>query len=187
MGKLYYFYGTMSSAKSLNLLAKCHQFRSTGTKVVLMKPGVDTRDVGYISSRAGLKEECILIEPNEEIRIPDDIEVLMVDEVQFLTKRQVIQLWSISRNMNIRVFCFGLKTTYLNELFESVKTLIVYCDSMHEIKSQCNRCQEKATTHLLYRDNVPVLTGEEFNVGDMVGAERFESLCQSCRDKIAKK
>ena len=32
MGKLYYFYGTMSSGKSLNLLAKAHQFKNSGMK-----------------------------------------------------------------------------------------------------------------------------------------------------------
>lgn len=184
MGRLYYFYGTMSSAKSLNLLAKAHQFKNTGMNVELLKPALDTRTEDYISSRAGLKEKCKLVGPNEIIQVSEGTDILMVDEVQFLTSEQIIQLWNISREMDIRVFCYGLKTTYYNELFKCISTLFIYADKIEEIKSQCSRCENKATTHILFKNDIPMEKSSETNIGDIVGEERFESLCQDCRNRI---
>ena len=43
MSKLRYFYGTMASAKSSNLLMKVYQFEQSGSKCLLLKPSIDTR------------------------------------------------------------------------------------------------------------------------------------------------
>ncbi len=180
MGKLYYYYGTMSSAKSLNLLAKAHQFKTAGSKVTLMKPSIDTRTNGTISSRVGLEEKCTLIHKDEMIYIPNDVDVVMIDECQFLTPKQVEQLWFLSRENNVRIFCYGLKVTYSNELFESIKTMFVYADSINEIKSQCAKCDAKATTHLFYKGDKVIKNGAEVNVGDIEGEEKYLSVCQRC-------
>ena len=154
-----------------------------------MTPALDTRTKNTISSRVGLEEECIIVKPDENIIIPDDTDILMVDEVQFMTSEQIIQLWNISREKDIRVFCYGLKTTYKNTLFESIPTLLLYRDKEEELKSQCCMCENKATTHVLYKDGILVKDNEEhseINIGDIVGEERYESLCQDCRKKIQK-
>ena len=43
MAKLYFRYGTMDSAKSMNMLAVAHNYRKQGKKVLLVKPRLDTR------------------------------------------------------------------------------------------------------------------------------------------------
>ena len=43
MAKLYFRYGTMDSAKTLNLLAVAHNYRKQGKRVLLVKPRIDTR------------------------------------------------------------------------------------------------------------------------------------------------
>ena len=43
MAKLYFRYGTVGSAKTLNLLAVAHNYERQGKGVVVMKPSVDTR------------------------------------------------------------------------------------------------------------------------------------------------
>ena len=43
MAKLYFRYGTMDSAKTLNLLAVAHNYRKQGKRVVLAKPALDDR------------------------------------------------------------------------------------------------------------------------------------------------
>ncbi len=53
MAKLYFRYGTMDSAKSLNLLAVAHNYRKQGKRVILMKPRLDVRfGASKICSRA---------------------------------------------------------------------------------------------------------------------------------------
>ena len=43
MAKLYFRYGTMDSAKSMNLLAVAHNYRKQGKRVLLLKPKLDDR------------------------------------------------------------------------------------------------------------------------------------------------
>lgn len=188
MGKLYYFYGTMSSSKSASLLMKNHQFKENGSNTLLIKPSFDTREVGVIKSRVGIESLCVLINENDNLLKDidiEDIDVIFVDEVQFLTSEQIVQLWELSR-LGIRVFCYGLKTNYKNELFESIKTLLVYCDKIEEIKSKCEHCGNKASTHIRYVNNSPIDEGCENIIGDTSGIERFESVCMECRKRILK-
>jgi len=43
VAKLYFRYGTMDSAKSMNLLAVAHNYRKQGKRVLLVKPRLDSR------------------------------------------------------------------------------------------------------------------------------------------------
>ena len=43
MAKLYFRYGTMDSAKTMNLLAVAHNYRKQGKHVLLIKPLLDNR------------------------------------------------------------------------------------------------------------------------------------------------
>ena len=63
MAKLRFYHGTMASAKSLRLLTTAYNFEEKGLSFMVLKPACDTRDgEDVISSRVGLKRECILIQ-----------------------------------------------------------------------------------------------------------------------------
>lgn len=184
--KLYYFYGTMSSAKSLNLLAKAHQFEQAGSRIMIAKPSLDTRDKGVIRSRVGLERECELIHEYTDI---EDlvynyslIDALFIDEVQFLTVEQVQQLWRIAKFANVRVFCYGLKTDFKNQLFDASAKLFVMADKTEELVSKCALCDNKATTHIKYGGS-----SEVNEVGDIKPNNNnnviYESVCQECYHK----
>ena len=190
MKKLRYYYGTMNSMKSATLLMKAHQFEEAGCKVFLFKPSFDNRDFGEIKSRAiQCGRECIvfnkdtnliyLILKKLDIDFKDRI-VLFFDEINFMTKDQIRQLWILSKHHNIDIFCYGLKLSYKNELFEASKELLILADTVEEIKSMCSRCDSKATTHLRLVDNKAIFDGEECIVGDICGEEKYLSVCQKC-------
>ena len=67
MAKLFFKYGTVFSAKSLNLIATAHNYETQGKKVLLMIPGMDTRSDGYISTRAGFKMEAEMIQDTSNV------------------------------------------------------------------------------------------------------------------------
>lgn len=179
--KLYYFYGTMNSAKSLNLLAKAHQFEEAGSKNILFKPAFDTRDEGVIKTRAGLQKDCHLIHKEDNIielvtkLLPANS--IFVDEAQFLTEEQILQLWKLAKFGEIRVFCYGLKTNFKNELFPASAKLMVLADKVEEIVSKCADCGNKATTHIKVGG-----TDSECEVGDIKlnNGPRYKSVCQVC-------
>ena len=66
MAKLYFRYGTMGSAKTLNLLAVAHNYRSQKKRVLILKPRVDDRyGTTVVESRAGLRADAdLLVDPD---------------------------------------------------------------------------------------------------------------------------
>ena len=192
MKKLRYYYGTMNSMKSSTLLMKAHQFEEAGCKVFLLKPSFDTRDSGVIRSRA-LKHsrECIAFSKEDNLIdlfknkiecniYEDDTVVLFFDEVNFMTSDQVEDVWLLSKYRNVDIFCYGLKLDYKNEFFESALQFLKLADTVEEIKSMCSRCNNKASTHMRIVNGEPIFEGESEIVGDVVGEERYISVCQQC-------
>lgn len=201
-GKLYYFYSTMNGGKSATLILKEFQFRQSGSTTFVLKPSFDTRSEDTIKSRA-IKNElpCHVFGNDTDLYKLvfslmgqhlsnggnlDDV-CVFVDEVNFATKNHVEQLWRLTRSRyNIKVFCYGLKTNYLNELFEASERLLVLSDNTEELKSKCSMsdCQSKATTHLRYIDDKPMFEGESKIVGDIMGDSKYISVCQTCYYKL---
>lgn len=189
---LRYYYGVMNSGKSASLLMSAFQKEKDGYKCLVLKP-YENRDKKEIRSRVGLQRECITFTPEDnllELIFDLDssyypIEYVFVDECQFLTKKQVEQLWHLSRIEDVHVMCFGLKTSFKNELFESIETLMVYADKIKTIQpaSGCQRCKGVATTHLLVVNDKAVLDYPTKFEGDVEGDIRFECVCQKCWHK----
>src|SRR3990172_9737513 len=90
MAKLYFRYGAVGSAKTLNLLAVAHNYRKQGKKIILIKPEMDTRfGKGKIKSRAGLEKAAdILVKPDSVLDLKEfvNISCVLVDEAQFLSE-----------------------------------------------------------------------------------------------------
>ena len=78
MAKLYFRYGTVGSAKTLNLLAVAHNYRQQGKDVLLIKPDIDTRfGKEQIKSRAGLEMVAdILVGSQTRLNFSDFDEIL---------------------------------------------------------------------------------------------------------------
>lgn len=193
---LQFTYGCMGSGKSAMLVMKEFNYHSRGYETIVLKPEKDSRDPGIIKPRPmkGLKVD-ILYRPDDDLfmlildyakRLNGKF-VVFVDEVQFSTKEQIKQLWELTSCCGCDVFAYGLKINYLNNIFEPVIPLLVYSESIDEIEVGCKYCSNKATTHILYVDNKLVTSGDDEVIGDIEGRERFESVCQYCRENIIKK
>lgn len=192
MGKLEYFYGTMASAKSGKLLMTCHQYTNCGAQCILLKSSIDTRDTdGYINSRAVQSKPCLLIHPDTDIiklvtpllKKESSYICVLVDEVQFLEPSQIEQLWQLTRftDYHLDVQCYGLKTTYTNELFEASKKLLILADNIQCLTSMCSYCHSEATTHLRIVDGTPIKEGHINIIGDVNKSKEFyKSVCQNC-------
>ena len=185
MAKLYFKYGTMGSSKTAQALMCKFNYEQKGFLVHIFKPLVDNRKVvngkNVIYSRIGLTSSCnefdknfnFLDYKNNKIKNIDK-SVIIVDECQFLSKKQVEELKEISQVLP--VICYGLLTNFKTELFEGSKRLVELAESLQEIKSIC-RCGRKATINARMSNGKIVLEGEEILIG---GDECYEGLCYSC-------
>lgn len=147
MAKLYFRYGTVSSAKTLNLLAVAHNYEMQGKRIIIMRPKLDTRfgdDV--VASRAGLSAKAHML---VEDQLPDgdySVACVLVDEVQFLAPKVIDQLHGeIAHGFNVPVICYGLRTDYQRKLFPGSQRLLELADSIEEVKTTCFYCNRKAT------------------------------------------
>jgi thymidine kinase len=146
VAKLYFRYGTVSSAKTLNLLAVAHNYRSQGKKVIVVKPKIDTRfGEDVVESRAGLTVKAdVLVDRELPLLRTEDIACILVDEAQFLVPIVIDQLHTYAYIANVPVICYGLRTDFRRQLFDASKRLFELADSIEEVKTTCFYCNRKA-------------------------------------------
>ena len=183
MAKLHFINGVMGSGKSLDLIRVAYNYKERGMNVLVFKPIVDTRDGiedCIISSRTGVSCNAEWIYEDTEIDFKVamylehmEIDAIIVDEVQFLTNEQIMQLSDIVTRFNIPVLAYGLKNNFKGELFEPIKTLLAYCDEVRSVIGLC-WCGKRANHNARLVDGVIVKHGEEIQIG---GNESYVSLC----------
>ena len=189
MSKLYFRYGAMNCGKTTNLLQVAHNYEERGMRVLLLKPSVDTKANTKVSSRIGIEREVDhLVLPDENLKgylslIKDKTECIIVDEAQFLTEKQVDELFVFSKLTSIPVICYGLRADFRSELFPGSKRLFELADNIEELYTIC-RCGKKA------RFNARIVDGEFTLEGSQVaidGEVNYESLCGKCYLRKVKK
>lgn len=190
-GKIIFKYGTMSSGKSLQLIATAHNFQEHSIPFLILKSEIDTRDgENVIHSRALGDRECVSISQKDNLYVlvaeyltttfmftSGPLKWILVDEAQFLTAKQVDELAAIADIYGINVICYGLRTDFRTMLFEGSKRLFEIADSVDEIKSTCF-CNSKTIFNARMDENGNIITdGAQVEIG---GDERYTSFCRKC-------
>ena len=189
--KLFFYYGSMSAGKSLQLLATAYNFQERGIPYAIFKSEIDTRDgEGVIHSRALGDKYCTSISPElnlfnlvrnvcqkDEMFFNPKVKWILIDEAQFLTPDQVDQLAAIADNLGINVMCFGLRTDFQTHLFPGSRRLFEVADDLIEIKSSCS-CDTKTMFNARIDSDGNIVTeGAQVEVG---GDDRYVALCRKC-------
>lgn len=183
MAKLYFKYGVMGSSKTAQALITKFNYEERGMQVWLLKPQIDSRDgEGLIKSRIGLSASAYVLPVHEDVyqsfqKLNKKVDVIIVDECQFLAEAQVDQLSMIVIDYNIPVLCFGLRTDFRTRMFPGSKRLLEIADSITEIKTICS-CGRKATVNVRMDTNGRIITkGEQILIG---GNDTYTPMCYQC-------
>ena len=187
MSKLYFRYGAMNSGKSTHLMQVAHNYEERGMRVILIKPSTDKKGGDKLVSRLGVERKVdILCEKKmdiyEEIKkwqeVKFKIDCILVDEVQFMTKEQVDQLFKIAVVLDIPVICYGLRTDFMMEGFVGSTRLLLLAHSIEEMKTIC-KCGRKAILNGRKINDEFVFEGEQVAI-DNIDNVQYESLCGHC-------
>jgi thymidine kinase len=181
----------MNSGKSTALLQVAYNYEERGQIVLVAKPSVDTKAGDAVSSRLGMSRQVdISITPELDIydhflRIlaanseeDHPIDCILIDEAQFLTRRQVDALFAIAVKQNVPIIAYGLRTDFQARAFEGSQRLLEIAHSIEELKTIC-RCGRKAV--LNGRKDA---LGAWISQGEQVAIDgenvTYESLCGTC-------
>jgi len=176
MAKLYFRYGAMGSGKTIDLLKVAHNYEERGQKILIFTSNIDDRyGKGKVKSRIGIEKDAIIIKEDDNIldMVSNDINCILIDEVQFLTKKQIFQISDIVDFLNIPVICYGLRSDFKLEPFESSKYLMVLADEIQEIPTIC-WCGKKANVNSRIVNGKISIEGEQVLIGDT----NYVSLCR---------
>ena len=183
MAKLYFKYGAMGSSKTAQALITKYNYEENDMKVWLIKPSADTRDgADILRSRIGLEAQVEVIAPTVDVyarflgQHNRKCDVIIVDECQFMTEKQIDQLRAIVDEQNIPVLCFGLRTDFLTRLFPGSRRLMELADVIEEIKTMCD-CGAKATVNARVNDGYIVTEGAQVVLG---GNDCYIAMCHRC-------
>ena len=183
MAKLYFYYASMNAGKSTTLLQADFNYRERGMRTMLWTAALDNRfDVGAVTSRIGLSANALRFDPDTDMRAAvlaehaaQPLACVLVDEAQFLTRAQVLDLARLADEDDIPVVCYGLRTDFAAELFPGSAALLGIADTLVELKGVCE-CGRKATMNLRVDGaGRAVLDGAQTEVG---GNDRYVALCR---------
>ncbi|MFT5302425.1 MAG: thymidine kinase [Mariniblastus sp.] len=173
MAKLYFYYSAMNAGKSTTLLQAAYNYEESGMRVLLFTPKIDDRaGVGMISSRIGLSREAYAFEQDFDLYVhileeqsESHLACVFIDEAQFLTAAQVLQLTLVCDRIGVPVLCYGLRTDFLGEPFVGSKYLLAWADVLGEIKTICHSGKKATMNARLDESGERVIAGEQVAIG----------------------
>ena len=194
MAELRFFYGAMKSGKSSILIPTAYNLRENKQRVLVVKPKTDSKGGNHIISRNGSSLEVSLWINKDSSFFDDDnlslifeADAVLIDEVQFLTKEQIEELWIITKKLNVQVIGFGLKTNFKGELFDGSKRLLELADDIMEmpIIPLC-KCGNKARFNARMVNGEYTLDGDECIIDGSCDNISYMPICGNCylRDVI---
>ena len=185
MAKLSFIFGSMGSSKTAIALMQRFDLIESGSNVLLLKPSTDNRDgITIIKSRIGISAEAKTYSNDESIIVKylDEIlecDCVIVDEVQFSSQRQIIELKQIAEEFDKPVYTYGLRTDFQLNFFEGSEALFKYADVINGVSKTCI-CGNEAIVNARYSDEGIVYEGEQVVLGSN---DKYKALCYTCYKK----
>ena len=173
MAKLYFYYAAMNAGKSATLLQSAHNYRERGMRTLLFTPQLDDRyGQGKITSRIGLQADATIFNREYDLfveirsqHIEQKIHCVLIDEAQFLTKTQVLQLTLVCDHLGIPVLAYGLRTDFRGEPFEGSQYLLAWAEELIELKTVCHTGKKATMNARLNADGKRVNEGAQVEIG----------------------
>ena len=184
MAKLYFNYSSMNAGKSTALLQANYNYLERGMQTKMFTFSGDNRyEENKIVSRIGINADAKSFSESTDLfqNLIEDkklkkIKCVLIDEAQFLKKKQVAQLGRIVDELDIAVLAFGIRTDFQGELFEGSKYLLAWADNLKEIKTVC-WCGRKATMVVRLDGKGNILSeGKQLEIG---GNDKYVPLCRA--------
>lgn len=172
--------GSMFSGKSTMLINQGEKHVKAGQGVIYIKPSLDNRySEDEIVTHDGLKVKALSLDINVRLTDainPKEVDVVLIDEVQFFNKRIVNSIWWLLSE-GVRVYASGLDLNFLGDGFETTNELMAVADKVNKLKAVCEECGQDAviTGKRNFSEDI-----EEVEIIKLGAKETYIPLCRKC-------
>jgi thymidine kinase len=173
--------GVMFSGKSEELMRRVRRAIIARKRVQVFKSHLDDRYGGIqtISSHDGASVQAIPISASVEVaeKVEPDVQVVAVDEVQFLDDG-IVDVANLLADRGVRVILAGTDMDFRGKPFGPLAHLLAVAERIDKLHAICVQCGELATRNQRLLDGKPaVAEGPTIQVG---GSESYEARCRRC-------
>lgn len=168
--------GSMFSGKTEELIRRIKRAQFANLKVATFKPTVDKRysDMDVVSHDSHSVACTPIKTPARMLQIPDDVQVVGIDEAQFFDM-SLVDVCQELANRGVRVIIAGLDTDYLGKPFGPMPGLMAIAEDVQKVHAICVKCGGLANhSHRLSASKKLVVLGEK---------DVYEPLCRQCYNK----
>jgi thymidine kinase len=168
--------GSMFSGKTEELIRRLRRAEFAKQRVEVFKPSVDTRyaRAEVVSHDSTSLRGRPVASSAELLSLPDDVEVVGLDEAQFFDERLPAVCAELS-SKGVRVIAAGLDMDFLGRPFGPMPQLLSMAEYVTKVHAICMRCGALAAfSHRTSAGSDLVQLGEK---------ESYEPLCRVCFDQ----
>ena len=165
--------GSMFSGKTEELIRRLKRAQFANQKIAIFKPTIDNRysDVDVVSHDLHSITSTPVDSPVKMLAVPDDVQVIGIDEAQFFDER-IVDVVQTLANRGVRVIIAGLDTDFLGKPFGPMPALMAIAEDVQKVHAICVRCGSLANhSHRLSASTKLVELGEK---------DVYEPLCRQC-------
>lgn len=168
--------GSMFSGKTEELIRRLKRAQFANQKIAIFKPSVDVRysEVEVVSHDLHSLKSTPITDAAFMLDIPEDIEVVGIDEAQFFGEN-IVEVCQNLANRGVRVIIAGLDTDFLGKPFGPMPSLMAIAEDVQKVHAICVKCGSLANhSHRLSKNADLVVLGEK---------DIYEPLCRECYNK----
>jgi thymidine kinase len=182
-GRIEIVAGVMFSGKSEELIRRVRRALIARRRVRVFKSHLDARYEGLhrVSSHTGVTIEARPIDRADEVLRqvgdPADVDVVAVDEVQFLDAG-IVEVATHLAERGVRVICAGTDTDFRGEPFGMMGHLMAIAEDVTKLQAICVSCGDLACRNQRLVDGRPAQW--EMPVVLVGGSESYEARCRRC-------
>ncbi|MBN8690408.1 MAG: thymidine kinase [Armatimonadetes bacterium] len=180
LGSITVVCGSMFAGKSEELIRRARRALYAKKKVQVFKPCIDRRyDEHSVVSHMGVKHEAkpVLDTAELEKELCDDLDVLLIEEVQFFDEK-IVDLVVRLADQGVEVICAGLDQDFRRKPFGPMPQLLAVADEVVKLRAICLNCGNIAS------HTFRIINGKPAHKNDpiiLIGAtESYEARCRNC-------
>jgi len=165
--------GPMFSGKTEELIRRLKRAIIAKNKILVFKPEIDNRysDNLIVSHNKNSIESITIKDEKKLLDIPNDINIIGIDEIQFFNKN-IVDICIQLANRNKRVIISGLDKDFKGKPFGIMPNILSEAEYISKLNAICNICGNYAFfTKRISTDKEQILLGE---------LDKYEANCRSC-------